>query len=371
LLPEKEHRLTTSSWTYQTAAAMAHALAAREVSAVELTEAAIARIESLDGRVNAICVADFARALRAASAADSALARGERRSLLGIPMTVKESFNVAGLPTTWGFPDQRDFIPTEDALAVARVKASGAVILGKTNVPVGLGDWQSYNEIYGVTNNPFDTRRTPGGSSGGSSAALAAGYGALSLGTDIGGSLRMPAHYCGVYAHKPTFGLVPSRGHVPPPFPALPGSVDLAVIGPMARSAGDLEVLLDAIAGPDELDDGIAYRLELPPARHQHLRDYRVLVLDTHPLLPSAASVLAAIDDLAARLTGAGVKIARESALVPDLVSGGGLYLRLLFSILAANWPAEAHAGAQKAASGLAPGDRSLAAEATRGAARR
>ncbi len=360
--------MAKSSWTYKTAAEMADALAAKKVSALELAEEAIARIERCDGRINAICVRDFARARDAARAADEALARGERRPLLGVPMTVKESFNIAGLPTTWGFPHQKDFMPAEDALAVTRVKAAGAVILGKTNVPFGLGDLQSYNEIYGVTNNPFDLGRTPGGSSGGSSAALAAGYGALSMGSDIGGSLRIPAHYCGVYAHKPTFGLVPSRGHTPPPFPALPGSVDLAVIGPMARSADDLERLLDVIAGPDERDDAIGYRLALPPARHEHLRDYRVLVLDTHPLLPSAASVRAAIDVLAERLAKAGVKISRDSALVPDLAAGAGLYVRLLFSFLAANWQPEDYAGVERAAAALDPKDLSLGAELARGA---
>ena len=360
--------MAKSSWTYKTAAEMADALAAREVSAVELAEAAIARIERYDARINAVCVRDFSRALDAARAADAALARGERRALLGVPMTVKESYNVAGLPTTWGFPWQKDFIPPEDALAVARVKAAGAVVLGKTNVPIALGDWQSYNEIYGVTNNPFDLGRTPGGSSGGSSAALAAGYGALSLGSDIGGSLRMPAHYCGVYAHKPSYGLVPSRGHMPPPYPAIPSSADLAVVGPMARSADDLERLLEVIAGPDELDQGVAYRLALPSARHERLADYRVLVLDTHPLQPSAASVRVAIDVLAERLAKAGGKIARESALVPNLVSGAGLYMRLLFSFLAANWPPEMYADMQKATADLAEGDLSVAAQQTRGA---
>src|SRR5207247_4122301 len=140
-------------------------------------------------------IRDFERGLEAARAADTARARGETKPLLGIPLTVKESYNVAGLPTTWGFPAQKDFVPPEDALAIFRVKAAGGVILGKTNVPVGLADWQSYNEIYGTTRNPFDLGRTPGGSSGGSSAALATGYGALSLGSDIGGSLRSPAHY--------------------------------------------------------------------------------------------------------------------------------------------------------------------------------
>ena len=154
------------------------------------------------------------------------------------------------------------------------------MILGKTNVPVGLGDWQSYNEIYGITNNPFDLGRTPGGSSGGSSAALAAGYGPLSLGSDIGGSLRVPAFHCGVYAHKPTFALVPSRGHTPPPLPPLPLDRDLSVIGPMARSAADLTLLLDVIAGPDPIEAGKAYTLALPPPRHGELKDFRVLVID-------------------------------------------------------------------------------------------
>ena len=173
-------------------------------------------------------------------------------------------------------------------MAVARVKSAGAVVLGKTNVPVGLEDWQSYNEIYGTTNNPFDLGRTPGGSSGGSAAALAVGYGPLSLGSDIGGSLRAPAHFCGVYAHKPTFGLIPFRGHTPPPYPPLPREPDLAVVGPMSRSANDLSDLLDVIAGPDEIEAGRGYRLALPAARHTDIKAFRILVVDTHPLMPTA-----------------------------------------------------------------------------------
>src|SRR3954451_25380694 len=196
-----------------TAVDLSAALAAKKVSAVELAQDAIGRIERHDAKINAICVRDFERGLAAARTADAALARGETKPLLGIPITVKESYNIAGLPTTWGIPAQKDFIPAEDALTITRVKEAGAVILGKTNVPLGLGDWQSYNDIYGTTGNPFDLGRTPGGSSGGSSAALAAGYGALSLGSDIVGSLLMSAFHCGVYAHKPTFALAPSRGH--------------------------------------------------------------------------------------------------------------------------------------------------------------
>ena len=198
--------MAKSQWSFKTAVELSAALAAKKVSAVELAQDAIGRIERHDTKINAICVRDFDRGLDAARAADAALARGDSKPLLGIPMTVKESFNVAGLPTTWGIPPQKDFVPTaKTRCRFPRVKDAGGVILGKTNVPLGLGDWQSYNEIYGTTNNPFDLGRTPGGSSGGSSAALAAGYGPLSLGSDIGGSLRVPAFHCGVYAHKPTF----------------------------------------------------------------------------------------------------------------------------------------------------------------------
>ena len=198
---------------YRTAGEQVADLAARRVSAVELLDQAIARIEALDKSINAVVVRDFDRARQAAIAADQALARGERRPLLGLPMTVKESFNVAGLPTTWGIPAFKDWRPAEDAVPVERLKAAGAVIIGKTNVPVALADWQSTNPIYGTTNNPYDVERTPGGSSGGAAAALAAGYVALELGSDIGGSLRTPAHYCGVFAHKPTYGVIARRGH--------------------------------------------------------------------------------------------------------------------------------------------------------------
>jgi len=280
---------------------------------------------------------------------------------------VKESYNVAGLPTTWGFPAQKDFVPREDALSVARVKEAGGVILGKTNVPLGLGDWQSYNDIYGTTNNPYDLTRTPGGSSGGSSAALAAGYGPLSLGSDIGGSLRVPAFHCGVYAHKPTLGLAPSRGHTPPPLPALPFDNDLAVIGPMARSAADLALLLDVIAGPDAIDAGNAYKLELPPPRHAELRNFRILLIDTDPVLPTDKNVRADIERLTADLGNAGVTVARQSPLLPDFAASSRLYMRMLLSFLGANFPPEAYAGAQAGVAQLAADDVSLRAERLRG----
>jgi amidase len=361
--------LAKSQWSFKTATELSAALAAKKVSAVELAEDAIGRIERHDAKINAICVRDFARGLQAARAADAARARGETGALLGLPLTVKESYNVAGLPTTWGLPAQKDFVPGADALSISRVKQAGGVILAKTNVPVSLGDWQSYNDIYGVTNNPFDLGRTPGGSSGGSSAALAAGYGPLSLGSDIGGSLRVPAFHCGVYAHKPTFALVPSRGHTPPPMPPLPFDRDLSVIGPMARSAADLTLLLDVIAGPDPIEAGKAYSLALPASRHGALKNFRVLLLTTDPVMPTSASIRTAIEKLAANLGKAGVSVTHESPLLPDFAASTRLYMRMLMSFLAASFQPEIYAGAQAAAAKLSPDDTSLAAERLRGIA--
>jgi amidase len=359
--------LAKSQWSFKTAVELTAALKAKKVSAIELAQDAIGRIERHDDKINAICVRDFDRALETARAADAALARGENKPLLGIPLTVKESFNIAGLPTTWGIPAQKNFVAKEDALSVARVKEAGGVILGKTNVPLTLGDWQSHNEIYGTTNNPYDLARTPGGSSGGSSAALAAGYGPLSLGSDIGGSLRVPAFHCGVYAHKPTLALAPSRGHLPPALPPLPSNRDLAVIGPMARSAADLSLLLDVMAEPDPIEDGVAYRLELPPPRHNALKDFRILLIDSDPLLPTDSDVRGAIEKLAADLGRAGVKVTRQSPLLPDFAASSRLYMRLLMSLLGATFPPELYEGAKAGAAQLAPDDMSLRAERLRG----
>ena len=359
--------MAKSEWSFATATELSEALAAEKVSAVELAQDAIARIERHDGKINAICVRDFERGLEAARAADTARARGETGPLLGIPLTVKESYNVAGLPTTWGFPPQKDFVPPEDALSISRVKAAGGVIIGKTNVPVGLADWQSYNEIYGTTNNPFDLGRTPGGSSGGSAAALAAGYGPLSLGTDIGGSLRVPAFHCGVYAHKPTYNMVPMRGHTPPPFPPLPLDRDMAVIGPMARSAADLSLLLDVMAGPDPLEAGVGYRLALPPPRHNQLKSFRVLVIDSDPILPVNKEIRDAIEKLAGSLARSGVSVSRQSPLLPNFAETSRLYMRMLMSFLGAFLAPDVIAGAQERAAKLTPEDRSLAAERLRG----
>ncbi len=230
---------------------MAKALAARQVSAAELCEEAIRTIEAKDGPINAVVVRDFDRAREAAKAADAALAGGETRPLLGVPMTVKDSHHVAGLPTTWGLAPFKDWKASVNSTGVARLKAAGAVILGKTNIPPNLGDWQADNPVYGRTNNPHDLGRSPGGSSGGGAAALAAGMVPLEFGSDIGGSIRVPAHFCGVFGHKPTFDLVPQTGHAPPGFEGPSAGVQFGVVGPLARSAADLQLALNVLAGPE------------------------------------------------------------------------------------------------------------------------
>ncbi len=319
-----------------TAGGLAEALAARKVSAVELCDAAIERIERLDGPINAVVVRDFERARQAAKTADAALGRGERRPLLGVPMTVKESFNVAGLPTTWGSPAFKDWIAPADAVAVARLKGAGAVILGKTNIPPFLADWQSVNPVYGRTNHPLDPGRTPGGSSGGAAAALAAGMVPLEFGSDIGGSIRVPAAFCGVFGHKPSYGLVPGRGQ------SAPGqngcAPPLAVVGPLARTAEDLALALEIVAGPDE-DEAVGYRLDLPAPRHGRVADFRVLMIDEHPSAALDGEIRAALHLLASNLERAGASVARHSDLVPDLAAAQAAYATLLFTAISRGGP--------------------------------
>jgi len=312
------------------------ALAARKVSALELADDAIARIEARDGPINAVVVRDFDRARDAAREADAALARGERRPLLGLPMTVKESHDVAGLKSTWGFEWAKDYVAPEDAVGVARLKAAGAVILGKTNIPVGLGDWQSVNPIYGRTQNPYDLTRSPGGSSGGGAAALASGMVPLEYGSDIGGSIRVPAAFCGVYGHKPSIDLIPGRGHAPAGATGAPPP--LAVVGPLARTAADLSLALNVLAGPD-IPLSKAYRLDLPASRHASLADFRVLVLTSHPSAALDSEIRVALEALAANLEKLGAKVQRANPALPDLAKQQEGYGALLGVAMALRAP--------------------------------
>ena len=208
---------------------------------------------------------------------------------------------MAGVRTTAGSLALKNHIPKEDAVVVARLRAAGAVIVGLTNVPLMAGDVQTFNEVFGTTNNPWDLTRTPGGSTGGGAAALAAGLSFISIGSDIGGSIRTPAHFCGVYGHKPSLGVIPPRGHIPPP-PGVPiPPSNLNVVGPLARSAADLKLVLEVLGGPDP-EEAIAYSWSLPPARRTRLTDYRLGYVVDDPLCPISSDVkdviLKAIDAL-------------------------------------------------------------------------
>ena len=339
---------------------LAAELRSRRISAVEALEQAIGRIEARDGDLNAVVVRDFERARVGAAAADVALARGDGRPLLGVPMTVKESFNVAGLPTTWGVAGVEPTRPLHDAVTVARLKASGAVVIGKTNVSTYLGDWQAVNAVYGRTRNPWDLARTPGGSSGGAAAALAAGFVSLELGSDLFGSLRVPAHCCGVFAHRSSPGLIPGRGHAPPGTPELSVTVDteLGVVGPLARSTDDLMLALDVLAGPDDAQ-ATAYRLALPAARQTDLEDFRVLLLQNHPLLPLSSEVGAAIQRFADDLRRAGARVADTSPLLPDLTHVAETFNWLLMALLGAGFPDAAYASRKEKAARLPAEDKS------------
>lgn len=358
--------MNETSLSFLTATELAAALEAREISAVEALEATLRRIETRDEDLNAVVVRDFERARIAAAAADEARARGERRALLGVPMTVKESFNVAGLPTTWGIAGSTGIAVQADAMAVRRLKASGAVIVGKTNISSNLGDWQSTNPVYGRTRNPWNPERTPGGSSGGAAAALAAGMVPLELGSDLAGSLRVPAHCCGVFAHKPTLGLVPNRGHAPPGAPELSVALepDLGVVGPMARCAGDLELALEILAGPDDAS-AAAYRVRLPPSRHGRLGLFKALVIDEHPLLPLAREVRAAIQRFADGLVQAGCAVERSSPLLPDLALIDETFNWLLLAFIGAFFPDAAYEARREKAALLERGA-SAAPDSTR-----
>ena len=307
------------------AVALAAMTRSREIGCLELLDHYIARVERLDGPINAVVCRDFDRARDRARHLDQATDR--RAPLFGVPMTVKDAFDVAGLPTTRGHLAAKDHRARVSSLAIRRLEAAGVVIFGKTNVPVDNADWQSYNPVYGVTSNPWNLAHTPGGSSGGSAAALAAGLTGLEIGTDIGGSIRVPAHYCGVFGHKPTWTLCPNHGD-PATSPAAP--VDIAVIGPMARSARDLAVALDVLAGPNPDETELTY--VLPRPRVTDLKALRVAVWSHEPGHETGAETVAAIEALADSLERRGVTVSRAARPAFDATEAFHLYLQALDS---------------------------------------
>ena len=277
---------------------VADLLRRKEVSSRELTAQVLERIDRLNPRLNAVVEVRAEAALEDAAAADRALAAGTRRPLLGVPVSVKEAFNVVGLHTTWGNPAFAEYVADADATVVRRLRDGGAIIVGKSNVATMLADFaQTANDVYGVTNNPFDIDRTPGGSSGGAAAAIAAGMTFVEYGSDLVGSIRIPASFCGVYGLRPSVGIVPLTGFQPPGPPAPPSDMAyMTALGPLGRSAADLRVTLTATAGPDGAA-ARAYTWGLAAARHGRLDEFRVgVVLDSRQA-PVTSEVGAALSD--------------------------------------------------------------------------
>jgi amidase len=309
--------------TFLSATQLADLVRTGKIGAVELLDHYIARTERHDPRINAVVVRDFDRARARARALDSQADKSA--PLFGVPTTVKESFDVEGLPTTRGHLEVKDKAVKLSSIAIRRLEAAGAVIFGKTNVPVDLADWQSYNPVYGTSSNPWNTDHTPGGSSGGSAAALAAGLTGFEMGSDIGGSIRVPAHFCGVFGHKPTFGLLPNYGD---PVTSPAAAIDISVIGPLARSAADLATGLDILAGPDP--DETALTLNLPAPRFSNLKDLRVAVWAEQHGATTDAETVTAMHALADGLERQGVTVSRSVRPDFDPIAAYHLYLRLL-----------------------------------------
>lgn len=307
--------------SYATATEILALMDAGEVTSRELVEHQLDRIGRLDGEVHAVVTLDDERALHQADERDAERRAGRVTGPLhGLPMTVKDAFATAGTRTTAGMNELAGHVPDRDAVAVARLRRAGAIVVGKTACPEGVTGQETANALTGTTRNPWDQRRTTGGSSGGAAAALAAGFTPLELGSDMGGSIRQPASFCGVFGHYPTRGVVPLRGHLPSvPVDDLDPSRDLTAVGPMARSAADLTLALEVLAGPDDLD-ARAWRLELPAARITRPAELRVACWFDDPDFPVASEVVEVLSDAADALADAGASVDAAARPAFDLV---------------------------------------------------
>jgi amidase len=288
------------------------AIATGQLGSVELLDAQLARIERLDERVNAVCTLAVEAARVRAGAADQATANGQSWGPLhGVPVTIKDAIATAGIRSTGGSPQLLEHVPLDDAHVVSAIKKAGAIVFGKTNVPLWSGDLQTFNEMFGTTNNPWDLSRVPGGSSGGAAAAVACGMTSFEIGTDIGGSVRVPSAFCGVYGHKPSFGVVPTLGYLDEPNGGVAES-DVNVFGPIARSADDLALLFGLLAGP-ATDRAVGSRLDLPVSDVSDPRMLRVATWFDEPSVPMDAEMISILERTADRLEGAGFQIDRSA----------------------------------------------------------
>lgn len=333
---------------------VAMAISARELSAREYLGLLLERIERHNAALGLVVSLDE-RAMLAAAEADAAVARGEDLPPLhGVAMTVKDSLATAGLPTTGGLVELAGHRPRADAVAVAGARRAGAIVFGKTNLPAGSGDLQAYNDLFGTARNPWHRGYTTSGSSGGAAGAVAAGFTPMEMGSDVAGSIRLPAATCGVLAHKPSFGTVSMSGHVPPA-PYRPTAVDMAVVGPMARDVDDLEILLEAMAGPHPLD-APAWRLTLPPARAVR----RVAAWFDDPYCPVDDQVRGAMEHAADLLATRGVEVHRCAPPGIRLATCDQIFRRLLAGVAINEVSAEQ---VEQIAAGRLPAPASLGGE--------
>lgn len=332
------------------------ALRQGEITAESLVDACAQAFADSHAQINALALQDYAAAQAQARRADAARQRGEPPGALhGIPFSIKESFDVAGWPTTCGDPAHAGQLAPRDADVVRRLRAAGAILVGKSNVPLHLRDWQSYNALYGTTRNPRDLSRTPGGSSGGSAAAVCAGMSVFDVGSDIGSSLRNPAHYCGVFSHKSSHGLVSLRGHGIRNTDPAP---DINVAGPVARSAADLEIVLRVLSG-DTGQAGQARTLAAAPDRAPS--EFRVAVLPTHSFAPVDAEVSRVIEDLGRQLQGQGMRVSWNARPAIDAETLWRTYILMLRAATSAYMTDSAYEAARQRTGHADPADLSYA----------
>ncbi len=308
-----------------------------EIGSLELVDHFADRQAKHDPALHALATTDLDGARVAAKEADDRRVRGEDLGALhGLPITVKDALETAGITTTGGSEDFSGHVPDRDADAVAALREAGAIVMAKSNLPHMSDDWQSFNPLFGRTNNPWDLERTPGGSSGGAAAALSAGLTGGDIGSDIGGSIRMPASYCGLFGHKPTYGLTSPRGHVPPP-PGVLAAVDLSVVGPLGRSAEDLDLLLSIMAGAGI--DSPSLKVSLAAPRFSDPKNLRVAVWADDPICPVAGDVSAAVRDAAATLERLGATVddeARPDATFQEMLEQ---HIVIMTAIIAGDFP--------------------------------
>ena len=326
---------------FSSANEMLTALQNKTISSVELLDMHLARIEQFNPELNAIVTPNYEQARQTAVAADERRRNGKDAPLLGLPIVIKDCLYMAGLPTTGGLPERANIIDQQDSRNVAALRNAGAVIMGKTNVPPHAADWQSDNPVFGRSNNPWDLSRTPGGSTGGGAAAVAAGLSPLEFGGDLGGSIRLPAAFCGIYGHKSSETAAPRSGHFPGHI--LPNAtVHMAVQGPLARTAADLRLGLNVIAGPD-IGEDVAWQLNLPTSRHEKLRDFRVAIIPPLDWVTVDDAILGALSNLGDQLANTGATVQQ---VMPegfgDLKEYYALYMRLMSMLNFAGMPLDA-----------------------------